>query len=325
MLWIYLLLSGSIGIVVGIMIGIYIEKIFSRNTILKFPQELFRQIDELKIRSEERDNKLSELVRALQRWMEMVMKQGSEVDRELSRRIENIVDQFKNFLSAEKTYREELEKKRDQQILEIKEMVTSFIEMVSGTKTRGIVGEKLLEGVLRPLISAGIVEKNLPIGSLEVEFAWKLDERKYIPIDSKFPEVFKNGERNQTEIKQKIRKEIERVKKYQNQPNTVREVILVVPESILEMSPELFQEAFKEGVILTTYKTVIPVAFLIQDKYLTYKNMGNTSLLQKAVQTYSTSLNNIGKNLNSAFDALKQIENALKRIEIEIQKSSNIY
>ena len=68
-------------------------------------------------------------------------------------------------------------------------------KVLSGVKTRGILGEIQLEAILREILSPGQYEKNVatvPHSENRVEFAIRLPGSKedapvYIPIDSKFP------------------------------------------------------------------------------------------------------------------------------------------
>ncbi len=68
-------------------------------------------------------------------------------------------------------------------------------KVLSGVKTRGILGEIQLEAILREILSPGQYEKNIatvPNSENRVEFAVRLPGMKdedpvYIPIDSKFP------------------------------------------------------------------------------------------------------------------------------------------
>ena len=130
-------------------------------------------------------------------------------------------------------------------------MVASFTRAVSGTKKRGMIGEELLKDVLSNSIKAGLVQYNLKTDNGEIEFAWNLDDGTFIPIDCKLPDVFKllddyNETDNPDEQKslkkkiiEKVKKEVKTIQKYQNLSNTIDSCMLVVPEGILEISPEI--------------------------------------------------------------------------------------
>ena len=67
--------------------------------------------------------------------------------------------------------------------------MSSIERTLTGTKSKGIAGEALLGLYLESSIKTGEVKKDLKIGTKIVEFAWKVSEGKYIPIDAKFPEI----------------------------------------------------------------------------------------------------------------------------------------
>ena len=74
-------------------------------------------------------------------------------------------------------------------------------------------------------VKDNIVKKDLKIGTKIVEFAWKVSEGKYIPIDAKFPEIKALVEEHDKsedtvhkkslskKVKDKIKKEIENIQK----------------------------------------------------------------------------------------------------------------
>ena len=67
--------------------------------------------------------------------------------------------------------------------------MSSIERTLTGSKSKGIAGEALLGLYLESSIKTGEVKKDLKIGTKIVEFAWKVSEGKYIPIDAKFPEI----------------------------------------------------------------------------------------------------------------------------------------
>ena len=125
--------------------------------------------------------------------------------------------------------------------------MSSIERTLTGTKSKGIAGEALLGLYLESSIKTGEVKKDLKIGTKIVEFAWKVSEGKYIPIDAKFPEIKALVEEHDKsedtvhkkslskKVKDKVKKEIENIQKYQNQPNTIGNCILAVPSSALQM------------------------------------------------------------------------------------------
>ena len=141
--------------------------------------------------SEEKDNRIKEFMGTVHK---LFTEQGDKYiksDEEKEKRIKEMMDQSKKFFEEEKRNtekflleqgksREEIEKKRDAQVEDMRTMISSFTKTVSGTKSRGIIGEEILKEVLSNSIKAEVVKYNLKTDGGEIEFAWNLEDGKYI-------------------------------------------------------------------------------------------------------------------------------------------------
>lgn len=236
------------------------------------------------------------------------------------------------FLEQQGKSRDEIEKRRDAQIEDMKKLIEQFTKTISGTKTRGIIGEDLLKDVLSNSIKAGVVEYNLTTDGGIVEFGWNLDDGKYIPIDSKLPDVFElleqyhlsedyNDKRSlKKEITEKIKKEIKRVQKYQNQSNTIDNCLLVVPEGILEIAPELVSLGKDDNVFICSYKDVFPIAHVLQEQYVRLKEEGDIGQYKQMVKVLFQILEKINKKTETIEKAITQVKNANEEIKDQINK-----
>ncbi|MDK2900494.1 MAG: recombination protein RmuC [Thermosipho sp. (in: thermotogales)] len=237
------------------------------------------------------------------------------------------------FLNEQGKSREEIEKRRDAQIEDMKRMISIFTKTVSGTKTRGMTGEFLLKEALKESIKVGLIKTNLKTEGGEVEFAWDLGDGKYIPIDSKFPDVFqlleeydkvessKERDKLKKEIIDKVKKEIQRVQKYQNLFNTIDSCILVVPEAILEIAPELVGLGRENNVFLCSYKDVFVIAHTLQDKYIKLKEEGDIGKYKQMVSLLFQIIENINSKVSTIDKALTTIANANTFIKDYINKA----
>ena len=204
----------------------------------------------------EKEKRFNEFVTNNQRLFEEMSKKSTKSDEEKEKRMKDLMEQNKKFFEEQKTNtekflieqgksREDIEKKRDAQITDMNRMIASFTKAVSGTKTRGLVGEELLKEVLNNSIKAEVIKCNLKTDNGEIEFAWNLEDGRYIPIDSKLPDVFqllesynlsddiKEQRRLKKEAVERVKKEVKRVQKYQNLSNTIDSCILVAPDCVL--------------------------------------------------------------------------------------------
>ena len=71
----------------------------------------------------------------------------------------------------------------------VEKNIEDFMRTISGTRKRGVVGESLLKETLSIAIKTGLIKLGLKVDGKEVEFAWDVGNGKYLPIDSKLPDV----------------------------------------------------------------------------------------------------------------------------------------
>ena len=217
----------------------------------------------------------------------------------------------------------------------MRKIISSFTKTVSSTKTRGMIGEDLLKEVLSNSIKAGVIKCDLKTESGEVEFAWNLEDGRYIPIDSKLPDVFQLLElyhstdnvdiqkEYKKEIIEKIKKEIKIVQKYQNLNNTIDSCLLVVPEGILELAPELVGIGKEDNVFVCSYKDVFPIAHVLQDQYIRLKEEGDIGKYKSVIKVLFQIIDKINKKTETIEKAVTQIKNANDGIQSEVTKAKS--
>ena len=292
---------------------------------------------------EERERRFKEFIDNIHRLFRELSEKTTKLDEEKDKRIKELMEQTKRFFEEQKKHteqflleqgksREEIERRRDAQIEDMKRMISMFTKTISGTKSRGLTGEILLKEALKESIKAGLIKCNLKTDNGEVEFAWDLGDGIYIPIDSKMPDVFEilqeyniTDDVNEQEkcrkiIVDKMKKEIKRVQKYQNLSNTTDSCILVVPEGILDIAPELISMGKQSRVFICSYKDVFLIAHALQDQYIRLKEEGDIGRYKQIIKTLFQILDNINRRTESIEKALTTIRNANEKIRIEVIK-----
>ncbi|MEM4730030.1 MAG: DNA recombination protein RmuC [Thermoplasmata archaeon] len=289
---------------------------------------------------QERERRFGEFVGNIHRLFQEMSEKSAQTDAEKEKRIRELMEHNRRFFEEQKLAterflmeqrrsREEIERRRDAQIADMNRMIETFTKAVAGTKSRGMVGEELLKEALRESIVAGVVRCNLQTEGGPVEFAWCLGDGMHIPIDSKLPDVFElleayrsAGPDEQRDIKReiinKVRGEIEKVRKYQNTPNTIDSCILVVPEGVLELAPELVGIGRAEGVYVCTYREVFPVAHLLQERYIRMREEGEAGEYRRALEAMGQMLDKIGGKVDTIERGLTIIKNASETMRDEI-------
>ena len=279
-----------------------------------------------KLRSRDSDSKLvDDLQKLVGNNQDMIAKNFGDLEGTVKTKLENFYDKIKD------------ENNRSgESLTNMLNKISSIERTLTGTKSRGIAGEALLGLYLESSIKTGEVKKDLKIGTKIVEFAWKVSEGKYIPIDAKFPEIMTLVEEYDKsedtvyqkslskKVKDKIAKEIVNIQKYQNQPNTIGNCILAVPPSVLQMSPELLSIGKESNVYLSSYKDVIIIAHLLAEQHHRFTAEGDIGAEKIRVEQLNSILEKIFSKSDTIDRGLKQISNANDEIKDEVTKSKRI-
>ncbi len=214
--------------------------------------------------------------------------------------------------------------------------IEDFQRTIHGTKSRGQVGEQALKEVLKASIQSRQVETNLAIDGNVVEFAWKLSGGKFIPVDAKLPEVellmkqFEDevnvAEKKKTgkQIVLKIEKEIKNITKYQNSSKTTDKCVLVIPQGILDLFPELIDEGAKVGVIICSFETVYIHLFLLTKEHELFTERGDLGKYQKIVEKYQQIVNQIQEKSETIERGITMVDSANDSIKESVRKSKSL-
>ena len=279
-----------------------------------------------KIKSSSSESKLAEnLQKLVGNNQDMIAKNFGELEGTVKTKLEDFYGKIKDE-----------NERSDRSLDNMLNKISSIERTLTGTKSRGIAGEALLGLYLESSIKTGEVKKNLKIGTKIVEFAWKVNEGKYIPIDAKFPEIMTLVEEYDKsedtahqkslskKVKEKIKKEIENIQKYQNQSNTIGNCILAVPPSALQMSPELISIGKESNVYLSSYKDVIIIAHLLAEQHHRFTAEGDIGAEKIKVEQLNSILEKIFAKSDTIDRGLKQISNANDEIKDEVSKSKRV-
>jgi DNA recombination protein RmuC len=254
----------------------------------------------------------------------------------LATQISEMKGEIKGIFTEIEKSRDRSEDKRDAKLQDMSNTIDSFNRTISGTKTRGMVGESILKEALKNSIKAGVVKTELKIGSKNVEFAWDLGDGKYIPIDSKLPDIvplvsqYENSKNTEEQkllskkIKDKVAKEILNIQKYQNQTNTIDNCILVIPPSVLDMSPELVGIGKDSNVFVCSYKDVFPIAHILEEQYRRFNEEGDIGEYKKTIKQLDSILDKVISKTETLDRAIKQISNANDEIKDEVAKGKRL-
>ncbi len=237
------------------------------------------------------------------------------------------IAEFQESYKKDNEKRDEIEKKREEREKVIMQGQQDFQRVIAGTKRRGQVGEEILKESLHQAIKAKLIKTDMKIDGMVVEFAWNLGDGKYVPIDAKFPEVIElYNQYSETEeideqktikkkIKDKIKKQIEEIKKYRNKKNTIDKVILALPDEIVDIIPEAIEENVGEGVIVCGYRSVFLQAHLIDEFYRLSKEKGDITTYQQHIGALLGIIHEIERKTETIDRSLVMVKNANEEIK----------
>ncbi|MDW8767387.1 DNA recombination protein RmuC [Streptococcus suis] len=217
--------------------------------------------------------------------------------------------------------------------------VGSLNKVLSGTKTRGIMGELQLGQIIEDILTPSQYEREFATvsGSSErVEYAVKLPGRTegdyiYLPIDSKFPladyyrleDAYESGDKDQIELHRKnllaaikrFAKDIQ--SKYLNPPETTNFGVLFLPTeglySEVVRNPIFFDELRRQENIVVAGPTTLSA--LLNSLSVGFKTLN----IQRSADDISKVLGNVklefGKFSGLLLKAQKQLNQASSNID----------
>ncbi|HEM6129512.1 TPA: DNA recombination protein RmuC [Streptococcus suis] len=218
--------------------------------------------------------------------------------------------------------------------------VGSLNKVLSGTKTRGIMGELQLGQIIEDILTPSQYEREFAIvsGSNErVEYAVKLPGRTegdyiYLPIDSKFPladyyrleDAYESGDKDQIDLHRKnllaaikrFAKDIQ--SKYLNPPETTNFGVLFLPTeglySEVVRNPIFFDDLRRQENIVVAGPTTLSA--LLNSLSVGFKTLN----IQRSADDISKVLGNVKLEFGKFSDLLLKAQKQLNQASSNIDK-----
>lgn len=218
--------------------------------------------------------------------------------------------------------------------------VGSLNKVLSGTKTRGIMGELQLGQIIEDILTPSQYEREFAIvsGSNErVEYAVKLPGRTegdyiYLPIDSKFPladyyrleDAYESGDKDQIDLHRKnllaaikrFAKDIQ--SKYLNPPETTNFGVLFLPTeglySEVVRNPIFFDDLRRQENIVVAGPTTLSA--LLNSLSVGFKTLN----IQRSADDISKVLGNVKLEFGKFSDLLVKAQKQLNQASSNIDK-----
>ncbi|HEM6183784.1 TPA: DNA recombination protein RmuC [Streptococcus suis] len=218
--------------------------------------------------------------------------------------------------------------------------VGSLSKVLSGTKTRGIMGELQLGQIIEDILTPSQYEREFATvsGSSErVEYAVKLPGRTegdyiYLPIDSKFPladyyrleDAYESGDKDQIDLHRKnllaaikrFAKDIQ--SKYLNPPETTNFGVLFLPTeglySEVVRNPIFFDDLRRQENIVVAGPTTLSA--LLNSLSVGFKTLN----IQRSADDISKVLGNVKLEFGKFSDLLLKVQKQLNQASSNIDK-----
>lgn len=216
---------------------------------------------------------------------------------------------------------EEILKNLKEEILKISHI---FISRKSGKSA-----ERALEETLS-LLPDHLLKRNLKIGGGEVEFALKVEEEKYLPIDSKFikPDLLQKENlipEEERELIRLIRQRAKEISPYLRDEKSIGIAIMACPDGLFPfLQRRIFEDLEKEKILLVPYSLLLSVLLFIHffwdrfnkkiDEHHLAENLSN---LERFLFELERDIEKLGRELKSAENLLVKIKEEQKLIKRE--------
>jgi len=265
------------------------------------------------------DAESQEILRALQRDQEQLAVLGERMKSlaPLTQTVGHVRESLAE-VHARIRAREELERRTTEAIQRLERVIT-------GTQSRGMAGESLLETAFGQLPADWQV-RNLRIGNKVVEFALRLPNGLLLPIDSKWAAMPLLEQLQRTEDpakRQQIKALLEatvlararEVRKYIDPNLTVGYGLAVVPDAVYELCGGIQAEAFASNVVLVGQGLLLPYLLLVFQTVLKSTQAVDVQRLELYVTSCQQAVAGLQEELEGRFSrATTMLENSRREI-----------
>jgi len=250
-----------------------------------------------------------------------------------------------NLVSAQTTLRQEItqtrelvaqvksaEEARETAARQAFESLRRLEHVITGTKSRGMAGEHILEGILAQL-PPELRETNLTINNKIVEFAFRLPNDKVLPIDSKWPsmaELEKLADTDDPEarrplieaIRGEVRKKVKEAAKYLDPERTIHLGVVVVPDAVFDLCFEVHVDAFKQGIVIVSYSQALPYLLSLLQVVIRFSARIDAARLSSALRTIADALEKMEGEIEGRLPrALTQLENSRSELRAQLSRA----
>jgi DNA recombination protein RmuC len=214
-----------------------------------------------------------------------------------------------------------LEQGRTRQLDYATDALRRLESIVAGSSARGAAGESILARALGQL-PPDLLAHDVAFGSRVVEYALRLPDGRYLPIDSKWTSAASlealelaedHGERRalRDEIARDLRARLREMGKYLDPERTISLAVLAVPDAVHSAVPEVHGEGWREGVLIVPYSLALPFVLTVYRLALRFPAAVESGDLLARLHVVGESLRRIEDEVEGRLSrSLVQLQNA---------------
>lgn len=177
----------------------------------------------------------------------------------------------------------------EQRLIPIISMSEKHEKILSGSQSKGALGELVVEQLLDKL-PHDWYSRNVPLPGGTIEFALRTPNKRWIPIDSqwtapedlmiKLEQSVNQAQRNliRREVHQAVDIRAQSAMKYLDKDNTLGFCIVAVPDFVFNLCVDIQPNLASRNIVLISHSLLVPYILLIVNQYL--KNIQTTDSLQ---------------------------------------------
>jgi len=196
-----------------------------------------------------------------------------------------------------------LEQGRTRQLDYATDALRRLEAVVAGSSSRGAAGEGLLARGLGQL-PPDLLFHDVPFGGRVVEYALRLPDGRYLPVDSKWTSVKAlealAGADDPAErtllvaaVARDLRVRIREMAKYLDPERTVSLAVLAVPDAAHVAAPEVHGEGWAQGVLVVPYSLALPFVLTVYRLALRFGAGADQDAVRSRLQVVDAALRGI--------------------------------
>jgi DNA anti-recombination protein RmuC/gas vesicle protein len=266
---------------------------------------------------------------------ETLLREVSETLRSGQERLETELNQLRKDLAVAKENVQRINEQVGiltvlQQTAErVEENIKKVVETLTGRRS-GQAGEQVV-GKLLSAVPDDWLERNIRLGSGQVEFAIKMPGGYLIPLDSKFisPELIAQsesdgGEQMRRRVRDEVRRRAQEVAKYLTDHRVLGFGIAAVPDSVYDLCRDAVKAAAHDRIVVVPYSLLLPFVLSL---YLMAQRLGISRLgeTDQAIGTAITALEQARQALENMAQQITAVNNQRQKALQQIRETINSF